>query len=223
MGAVRHECQVRPEELGPFLLGQLAPTESDRVADAVAACASCTAEVAGLRPVVAALETATATPRGPDRPEPPEQQAWRGPDGLEVLLSAVHRERGKRLRAWRLGAVAAGVALLLGLGTVIALQDDDTGGREVRLVGAGPARGTALVTEREWGTAIDLTVSGLQPGQSYGAWLEDGSGERVPAGTFRATSGGAVRLELSALMPVQDAAAVGVTRLGGSDVLRYDF
>ena len=53
--------------------------------------------------------------------------------------------------------------------------------------------------------------------------MEDESGDRVPAGTFTATSDGTVRLDLSARMAIGDAAAFGVTLIDGEDVLRYDF
>ena len=52
---MKHQCQVLPEELGPYLLGQLDPHDEQRIATLVADCPSCTADVHALRPVVAAL------------------------------------------------------------------------------------------------------------------------------------------------------------------------
>ena len=80
-----------------------------------------------------------------------------------------------------------------------------------------------MCSERDWGTAISLTVAGLEPGRPYGAWMEDEAGDRVPAGTFTATSDGTMRMDLSARMAIEDAAAFGVTLIDGPDVLRYDF
>ena len=42
---MKHQCQVLPEELGPYLLGQLEPQEEQRIEALVAECPSCTAEV----------------------------------------------------------------------------------------------------------------------------------------------------------------------------------
>jgi anti-sigma-K factor RskA len=225
VGTVKHECLVRPEDLGPYLLRQLDSEVEARIGALVAACPSCTEEVRVLRPVVTALGRATTTPErvalltdtDVARPDP---QA-----GFDGLLTAVRRERARRRgRTWRAAAAAAVVAAVLTLGAVaVVSQRDAGGGHVVALVGTGQARGSAVVSERAWGTAIVLTVRGLKPGKPYGAWLEDRSGDRVPAGTFTPASDGTVRLDLSALMSLHDTAAVGVTQLGGVDVLRYDF
>ena len=220
MGAMKHQCQVLPEELGPYLLGQLDPQEEQRVAALVAECPSCTAEAHALRPVVAALAltSSSAEPAPITAPAPP-------PDGFDGVLSTVHRERAQHHgRSWRVAAAAAVVALVVGVGGTIAVgRDGSDDGRRYTLVGQGTARGSAVCAERDWGTAISLTVAGLQPGAPYGAWMEDETGDRVPAGTFTATSDGTMRLDLSARMSITDAAAVGVTRIDGPDVLRYDF
>ena len=220
MGAVKHQCQVLPEELGPYLLGQLEPHDERRIEALVAECPSCTADVYALRPVVAALAltSSAAEPAPAVTPPPP-------PDGFDGVLSTVHRERAQhRGRSWRVAAAAAVVALVVGIGGTVALgRDGSDDGRSYTLVGQGTARGSAVCSERGWGTAISLTVAGLEPGRPYGAWMEDETGDRVPAGTFTATSDGTMRLDLSARMAIEDAAAVGVTQIDGADVLRYDF
>ncbi len=92
----------------------------------------------------------------------------------------------------------------------------------VTLAGQAPATGSAVVSTREWGTAISLEVRGLTPGTSYGAWLADGSGKRVGAGTFRPLDDGTARLDLGASMTLDQAARLGVTALGGDDILVAD-
>lgn len=222
MGAVKHECLVRPEDLGPYLLGQLPPPEVERIRALVTACPSCTEEVRQLRPVVESLAIASSPPS--DRPRL-DLAAPAPRTGVDGLLTAVRRERARRRgHTWRVAAAAAAVAAALTLGGVAAVGHVTRDrGAVVALDGSGVAHGTALVAEHDWGTSIVLTVRGLTPGTSYGAWLEDRSGARVPAGTFTPSSDGTLRLDLSALMPVREAAAVGVTQLGGADVLRHDF
>ena len=219
---MKHHCQVLPEELGPYLLGQLDPREEQRIAALVAECPSCTAEVHSLRPVVAALAlTSSATdPTRSVTPTPPPP-----PPGLDGVLSTVRRERAQhRGTSWRVTAAAAVLALVVGIGgTVAVFRDGSEDGHRYALAGQGTARGSAECWERDWGTAISLKVAGLEPGKPYGAWMEDRSGDRVPAGTFTATSDGTMRMDLSARMALGDAAAVGVTLVDGADVLRYDF
>jgi len=218
---MKHQCQVLPEELGPYLLGQLDPQEEQRIAALVSECPSCTAEVHSLRPVVAALAltSSAADLTQPVTPTPPP------PAGLDGVLSIVRRERAQRSgRSWRVAAAAAVLALIVGIGgTVAVLRDGSEDGHRYTLVGQGTARGSAECWERDWGTAISLEVAGLQPGRPYGAWMEDETGDRVPAGTFTAASDGTMRLDLSARMAIDDAAAFGVTQIDGDDVLRYDF
>lgn len=214
MGGVRHDCGVRPEDLGPFLLGQLAPHEAALVADSVAACPSCSRQVEQLRPVAAALGRVSITTDDVVPVPPP---------ALERVLASVRDERAARRRRWRTRltlAAAAVVLLLVTLAGALVARDDP--GREVSLTGSTTATGDVLVSERGWGTAVRLDVRGLQPGRTYGAWLADGEGERMPAGTFRALADGTARLELGASMRLDEARSVGVTLLGGDDVLAAD-
>jgi Anti-sigma-K factor rskA/Putative zinc-finger len=231
VGAVRHECLVRPEDLGPFLLGQLPPEDEARVAEAVAGCPSCAAEARALRPVVTSLGlvSVAASPEPSGSAEVQAVPVQPGSTEFDRLLASVRAERAERRgRTRRRGALvvaAAAVVLLLAVVGVGALVRDNPKagtGAQVTLLGSGAAKGTAVVEQRDWGTAIMLNVRGLPPGR-YGAWLQDWSGQRAPAGTFKLGSDGTTHLELSVLMRLQDAAVLGVTRLGGRDVLTHDF
>jgi hypothetical protein len=214
---MRHECSVREEDLGPYLLGQLDPYEARRVAEAVDSCACCTEEVRRLRPVVQAL--ARGVPGLDDEPIPAPEPA------LDRALATMHDAQAARRRRARSRAVLAAAALVLVIagavgGVVIAGGEDRPSSRDVTLIGQGAATGSVELSRREWGSALVLEVNGLAPGKAYGAWLADESGQRVPAGTFRPTSDGSARLEGAASLRLGDAATVGVTELGGEDVLR---
>jgi Anti-sigma-K factor rskA len=229
VGAVRHVCLVLPEDLGPFLLGQLPPEEEARVAEAVAGCPLCAAEARSLRPVVISLGLAApaALPEASGSPDVVAVPVARESTEFDRLLASVRAERaqrrGRNRRRSALVAAAAVVVLLLGAVGFVALNRDDTGsGAGVTLLGRGGAQGTAVVEQTDWGTAIMLTVRGLPPGQ-YGAWLQDWSGKRAPAGTFKLGSDGATHLQLSVLMRLDDAAVIGVTQVDGKDVLTHDF
>ena len=210
---MRHECSVRPEDLGPFLLGQLSQDEAAVVAEAVASCPSCTAEVDRLVPVTAALARVTL---------PLDEPAATAPSpALEKVLDSVRGERAasrRRLRT-RVALAAASVVVLAAavLGAVVQVRGGD--GRDVAFVGRSSAWGSAVVAERGWGTSIELDVGGLRPGRTYGAWLADRKGQRVPAGTFTPTADGRAHLRLGASMTLTEAGAVGVSQLDGGDVL----
>ena len=218
MGPVRHDCDVSPEELGPFLLGHLPEDEAERVRSAVQRCPVCSAEMASLEPVVVALSAASP----PVVPEPGRDRV--DEVVLHGVLATVARERRtSRRRRWALVAVAAVAAGLLALGGllltgVLGSRDDD--GRRVELA-RGPVNGSALLVDAEQGTRIALEVAGLGPGR-YGVWLEDRAGQRVSAGSFRPDANGWAHVDLQAGLPLQDTQAIGMTVAGGDDLLRAD-
>lgn len=218
MGPVRHDCDVSPEELGPFLLGHLPPDEAERVRSGVRRCPICSAEVASLEPVVAALAATSPAVL-------PEPGADRVDEVvLHGVLATVARERAaSRRRRWALVSIAAVVAGLLALGGllltgVLGNRDD---GRRVELA-RGPVTGSAVLVDAEQGTRIALDVAGLGPGRRYGVWLEDRSGQRVSAGSFRPDADGWAHVDLLAGLPLQDTQAIGMTVAGGDDLVRAD-
>jgi hypothetical protein len=216
---MRHECSVRAEDLGPYLLGQLDPDEAARVAAAVDSCACCAEEVRRLRPVVLALAGAGGEL---------DDETVRAPaPALDRALASVHdaRAASRRRVLNRAGLAAAAVVLVIATAVgavVIAGGQDRSSDRDVTLIGQGAAGGSVVLSPRDWGSELVLDVRGLAPGKAYGAWLADESGQRVPAGTFRPASDGSARLNLGASLRPGDAATVGVTELGGDDVLRAD-
>jgi hypothetical protein len=54
---------------------------------------------------------------------------------------------------------------------------------------------------------------------AYGAWLAYPDGRRVGAGTFVAQPDGSATVDLSAALPLDRTATLGVTVLGGTDVM----
>jgi len=215
---MRHECSVRVEDLGPSLLGQLSWEESEALEAAVARCPSCSADVERLRPVVSALAGGTG---GVERDVEAEPRPV--PDLLlsRVLASVHDEESAARRRRWvTVSSTAALAAIVLGLLLAVVMRTTTQPRESLALSGSTSASGHAIVSSQDWGTAITLDVHGLVPGTAYGAWLADGTGKRVPAGTFRPQSDGTVRLDLGASMTLDVAAQVGVTALGGGgDVL----
>lgn len=212
---MNHSCRVAEEDLGPYLLGQLSPGRAEEVAAEVAACPSCAAEVVRLRPVVTAMAAAS----------PPEDLGRRSaplphPAGLGEVLASVRRAQRSRARrrvAMAVGGTAAAVALGAAVPVLLGGGEEE---REVALVRAGTASpesadaaASMVLSERGWGTAIELEVSGLRPEQTYGVWLERREGGRLPAGSFRPDDDGTVTISLGSALDLSDSAAVGVALL----------
>jgi anti-sigma-K factor RskA len=219
VGPVRHDCDVSPEELGPYLLGHLPPDEAERVRDAVQRCPVCAAEVAQLSPVVTALAAASPAVAPPPAfgPTGVDEAVLRG-----VLARVARERRASRRRRWAVAGVAAAVAGVLGTAGLLltGVLGERDAGRRVQLAG-GPVSGSAVLVDAEQGTRIALEVTGLAPGR-YGVWLEDQEGQRVSAGSFRPDAEGGARVDLLAGLPLEDSEAIGVTVAGGEDLLREE-
>lgn len=226
MGAVNHSCSVREEELGPFLLGQLPPEQAEAVSQQVAQCPSCSAEVAKLAPVVAAL-AASGPPLAAEGQAHGEadSQTDLPPEGWNRVLTTMRREKRQGIR--RRTLLGAAAAVVLGIGGVAAVRAADgddheppggSEGVEVTLAGVPGASASMVLAERRWGTAIDLEVSGLDPDETYGVWLERREGGRLSAGSFRPDGDGTFALSLSSALQLRDSGAVGVALLPGGRV-----
>jgi hypothetical protein len=207
-------CRDWAEHLGPYLLGQLNEDDHLWVAEHVARCPACAAEVAELRPV------ADLMPRLDTRNLTEEAEQPSALLGARILRE-VTRHRRRRAAA-RLGGLAAACAVLVaGIALAAGLLDrDDSDVRRplVAVATTGPS-GDADLAERSWGTSVTLDLDGLTPGTAYVAWLERPDGSRVPAGSFRA-EGSTVRLTLAAALPLDQGSAVGVSTIDGQDILR---
>jgi hypothetical protein len=233
---VKHVCGVAPADLGPFLLGQLAPDAAAAVAERVAACPSCSVQVERLRPVVAALARSSPPPatdldeersdadgrRAGPAEAAPRPRIARLPDGAPAAADEPGRRPSRRRRL--LAAAALAVVLAVGGGVVVLTWD--AGAHRIALSGADGMSASVALRARSWGTQIAVDAHGLRPGSVYGVWLERRSGGRLPAGSFRTDPAGAVSIVLGAAEPIEASGAVGVTLLpdrpGGTavDVLR---
>ncbi len=216
MGGVRHGCGLTPADLGPYVLGQLVSAEHRRVTALLEGCPACTTEVARLLPVGAALTAARVAPLPSAAPALV----------LDRALAVVHTAASRRRRRRVLVGAAAALLVPTALAGVL-LGGRAAPGQRVALTGAaGPsnaglrtAGGDVRVEARGWGSALTLDVHGLAPGRTYGAWLADGARHRLPAGTFRATAAGSAHLVLASALREPDTRTIGITELGGADVL----
>lgn len=131
-----------------FVLGALEPDDRRAFEEHLAGCADCRATVADLAGVPGLLARVSPT----DLADPP-----RRPDTLwPRLLRVVRRQRRRRLLS--MGAVAASVALVVGLGTALVVHRDDdtpaTPGQPMTALVSSPVRATAAVSATSGGSRV---------------------------------------------------------------------
>ena len=151
-------------DVGAYLLGALDDAEMSRFEEHLAGCESCGRqldELSGLLPVLEELRGDSA------EYVPPPGDAL-----LDRLLGQVAGERRSRKRR-RLVAVAAAAVLVIGGPSIAVLATQDNGGTPTaapsfaadRVTAANPATGAAAVvgmTDKGWGTAVDLRMTGIR-------------------------------------------------------------
>jgi hypothetical protein len=172
-------CASRREQIGALLSGQLGEDEAVALRAHAETCAGCREEIGALGQVLGLLRL--ADPEHVATAPPP------APPGLAPRLA----ERFAALRRMRRRQVALGAAAAMAtacVASVLILSGGGTGPAQERTVAfdtGDPAVGlTASLTERPWGTEVELAVRGIEEGTRCRVWLHDHAGGRVAAGSF---------------------------------------
>jgi hypothetical protein len=215
------------EMLGAFVLGDLDEEQRAALQAHLDGCDQCRAELAELRPVVAALaEVVNPGLFETEEPRPPA-------DLLERTLSRVGQarrtedelRRKRRNRLIRRAAFAAvAVALLVAIG-LFALVPKITGPPlEPVAFSEAPAgvEAEANLIDHTWGTETILVVSGLEDGETYRLTLRDEDGEAVPSGAFIGTGEQPVECRMNAALLREEATGLEVRTAEGDLVLGAD-
>jgi anti-sigma factor RsiW len=213
-------CQLR-ESLGAYVLGHLDAIDAAAVEAHVAACPACAAALRDLVPTAAVLATVDPAAVPGDDPTPREPVPA---DLVERVVARVGAQRARRLRlrVRAVAAVAAVVTVLAVAAVAVPRLGDEPEEPLEQVVLANPTgpQGTATLRPWDWGTGIHLEATGLEPGDVYGVWFADASGDRLSAGTFVAVDDGEIDCYLTSAMLRPEAAVLGVTDIGdGTDVL----
>jgi anti-sigma-K factor RskA len=180
-------------------------------------CAACRAELAELTPVARALPAADA-----DRviartslTEPPAGLADRVLGSLAFARAKEHR-RNRRRAGIIAGSVAAVAAAIIGV-LIVAASLQSVPQRSDRTIAFAVAPqgvdATATLHNEEYGTEVKLVIDGLNDGEWYWLWLTGSDGNRVSAGTFRA-SGEHFTAEMTSALPLRHARRIWVTDAG---------
>lgn len=217
-------CQSARAVLGPVLLGRADAQEQEALRRHLEECPACRADYADLVPVVSLLsavdpDTLSAdqlvlsgtSEAGPDfaLAAPPHLRAS-VLDALSRQDELARRRRRRRLAAAPVAAAAAVVALLLVLG--LPGSGVEVTRRQLSAVGGASVSGSVELVDRDQETLITVEARGMVVNQQYGFWLERPDGTRVPAGVWTAYENDC-HLELAAQLRLEDASAVGFTRI----------
>jgi Putative zinc-finger len=207
-----------PEELGAHVLGLLDPVQSYAVEEHLAGCPACRREWEELRGMVDVLDYV------------PPEAALEGPPDADLMLRRtlrqVRKEGGAQRRRRRfagagVAAAVIGVVLVggvqLGRETVPPLPVTppvaaEPSGDSVVLTGGG-APGvsmTTTITPAAGWVRLTTSVQGIPPGQRCYVVVEARDGTREIAGSWVVSPAGSVTLDGSALVPIDDVAAVVV-------------
>ena len=208
---------VRPL-LGAYVLGQLAPDEATSVRAHLDGCAACREEASALGSVADLLPLVDLERlEAPTEPPPPEL--------LDEVLSRIEEQQASathaRRRASAIRGGIAAVAAVLVLVAALVLSSPAEGGGEVVAMTASEAgvQGEAVVHDDPDATWVELTTSGLSPGETYAVWLEEtGTEARAPMGTFTAVDGD-LFISLYSTLPRDRAGSIGVSDADGSTVM----
>jgi predicted anti-sigma-YlaC factor YlaD len=193
--------------LGARVVGALDAAERADVDAHLAGCSACREELAKLAPLPAVLgriEEADALSAGQVRVEP---------GMVERTLAELRRRRRQRQFRWRMAAVAAGVAIAAagaGAGSAVALHLSGPAthtGVTAQVSGTGVvggARASAVLLAEPWGTSIDLTVSGVTPGEHCQLVARSTTGAEEVAGSWEVSYAGQASIDgATSFVPAQ--------------------
>jgi anti-sigma-K factor RskA len=214
-------CRDWRGDLAAEALGLLDPDAHVALQAHLDGCAACRVELADLTEVARALPAADAdeVASRASLTEPPARLGDRVLGSL-AFARADERRRHRRRIGVVIGTVAAAAAAVVGLLVVGASVHSASraGDRTIAFkVEPEGVDATATLHNEEYGTEVKLVIDGLNDGEWYWLWLTGSDGQRVNAGTFRA-SGEHFTAEMTSALPLRHARRIWVTDAGDNIV-----
>lgn len=207
-------CPGTTSALGAYVLGALDPDERRAVEEHLDHCGLCAAELGEFAEIPALLDRL--------RPEDLDPVAVTPSPELFERVSAAARGSAAPAstgRRWLL--VAAAVLALLGVGGGVIVWAANQGTDTVT-ASSGPVQVTLTATEENDGTAIDVTVAGLGPGELCRLVAVDAAGNEYPAGEWNVSEDGDGRWASWAHVPRDDLREVVMYGAGDREVIRLE-
>jgi anti-sigma-K factor RskA len=206
----------RAAGLGPYVLGALEPEDRRRAEEHLRGCARCAAELDEFRGLPALLDRVHAGDLEPVAVTPSPALF----DRLAAAAADLRRPRRLRSRTWALAAAAVLAVLGAGAGVTVWVAG---GGEQTVTATAGPVQATVTATEVDDGSALDVTVAGLRPGETCRMVAVDRDGARYAAGSWPASDAGDGRWRGWATVDRSALDAVVLLGDGGRELVRVPF
>jgi hypothetical protein len=206
-------CPDAASDLGAYVLGALEPGERRRVDEHVRTCPVCAAELAEFAALPGLLDRV--------RPGDLSPPAVTPSPGLYARMSAAAAPPPRlRTRTWAL--MAAVVLVVLGLGVGLTVWISGTAEETVTAT-AGAVRATVTASSVDDGSALDVTVAGMHPGEVCSLIAVDNDGLRHPGGSWPASPAGDGTWRGWAAVDTTDLTEVVLVGDGGRELVRVPF
>jgi anti-sigma factor RsiW len=206
-------CPGAATDLGAYVLGALEPSDRQRVDQHLRQCPACAAELAELSALPGLLDRVGPVYPGPVAVTP-------SPDLFARMAAAARPPRRRRSRTWAL--VAAALVAVLGVAVGVVVWIGGAGERSVT-ASAGAVRATVAASTVDDGSALDVTVAGMRPGETCTLVAVDSGGTEYPAGAWPASAAGNGAWRGWADVEPADLAAVVLLGEGGRELVRVPF
>jgi hypothetical protein len=220
-------CADAEQALGALVLGALDPVERDQVEAHVRSCPSCSLTLAELAPLAGLLHRVdlSADELGPPPPEILERalaslQTTESP----VPPAAPAGARGRRWIPMVAGLAAAAVVVVaVGFGVHARLSPGEGSGTTV--VASGTSSTTHVtasiaMTPNETGTVLDLTLSGVTPGEHCQLVAFSQDGKHEVASSWVANYEGEATVAGSTWLALADIDHLDITTAAGKTLLQ---
>jgi hypothetical protein len=202
-----------------YVLGALSPAERAAFEEHLQSCADCTARVREIEDVPDLLAGIAAT----DIVEPPEPLPDTLLPGL-IRRAAVRRRRQR----WLIGGLASvAAACLIALVAVVWPTSSNSPKQPAQqafvTVAKSPVRATATLTQKAWGTGIDLHchyVAGVDRSFSYDLVVYGKSGKPQTVGSWSLPPDRDIEFPAGTALPLDQIAKMEITLPDGTPVLR---
>jgi anti-sigma factor RsiW len=202
-------CPEAGAALGAYVLGALEPDERAEFGAHLRGCATCTGELAEFQGLPALLDRVRPEDLAPVSVTP-------SPELFARVSAVAAPRRPRRGRTWEL--VAAALIVVVGLGVGITLWASGSAGRTVTAT-AGPVEVTLTASQAEEGSALDVAVSGMRPGETCTLVAVDSDGRSHPAGNWPTSNAGGGRWQGWADVDPGDLTEVVVLGEGGRELV----
>lgn len=204
-------------ELAAYVLGAITPQERDRIDTHLIDCRTCQRELILLAPLPGLLLRVSAD-------EIAGLQDAAEPNPAEPLAEARRRISRRRGRRWLIAAVT-GISVVAGVGGGLwaaGTFPPAASAHATELSGSDPDTGVRLnaqLSARQWGTEVDLRLSGLPDGARCRLIVHSRNGASEISGSWQATRYAATVLPAATSVSLADISSIDVVTDTGRNLI----